>query len=135
MQRYIGVKIVNAEPMTAGVGEDKGFIVKLGERSRDAEGYLVEYEGGYQLWCPKKQFDFANRLCDEMPFGHAIEAAKQGKSFKLPQWQDDVFISIQTPDEKSKMSAPYLYVTSRFGMVPWIPTMIELLSEKWQIVD
>jgi hypothetical protein len=66
-------------------------------------------------------------------FSQAIEYMKDGESVKLPQWQDDVFISIQKPDENSKMTAPYFYVTSRFGMVPWIPTMIEMFSEKWQI--
>lgn len=67
-------------------------------------------------------------------FGEAIEIMRIGGSVQLPQWQDDVFISIQTPDANSKMTAPYFYVDSRFGMVPWIPTMIEMLSEKWQEV-
>ncbi len=30
------------------------------------------------------------------------------------------------------MTAPYLYVTSRFGKVPWMPTVIELFSEHWE---
>ncbi len=33
------------------------------------------------------------------------------------------------------MTAPYLYVESRFGRVPWKETMIELLSEEWEVVD
>ena len=39
------------------------------------------------------------------------------------------------PDENSKMTAPYLYVESRFGRVPWKETMIEMFSKKWQLVD
>lgn len=72
---------------------------------------------------------------DNQTFGAAIDASKTGKTFRLPSWQEDVFISLQVPDEHSKMTAPYLYVTSRFGRVPWIPTMIEILSEKWSIVE
>jgi len=32
------------------------------------------------------------------------------------------------------MTAPYLYVESRFGMVPWKETMIELFSDAWEVL-
>ena len=54
---------------------------------------------------------------------------------RLPQWKEDVVIRAQYPDEHSKMTAPYLYVESRFGRVPWKETMIELFSENWEVVD
>lgn len=54
---------------------------------------------------------------------------------RLPQWKEDVVIRVQYPDERSKMIAPYLYVESRFGRVPWKETMIELFSEDWQLVE
>jgi len=66
-------------------------------------------------------------------FEQAIGYMKDGESVSLPKWQDDVFISIQLPDENSKMTAPYFYVTSRFGIVPWIPTMIEMFAEDWYV--
>jgi hypothetical protein len=68
-------------------------------------------------------------------FEDAIKAMRAGKTARLDQWEEDVFISIQVPDANSKMSAPYFYVTSRFGMVPWIPTMIEMLTEEWTIIE
>lgn len=68
-------------------------------------------------------------------FEDAIKAMRAGKKARLSAWLDDVFISIQEPDRDSKMTARYFYVTSRFGMVPWIPTMIEMLTEQWVIVD
>ncbi|MDR2810478.1 MAG: hypothetical protein LBB84_08005 [Tannerellaceae bacterium] len=34
-----------------------------------------------------------------------------------------------------QMTAPFLYVESRFGRVPWKETMIELFSEDWEVVD
>jgi hypothetical protein len=67
-------------------------------------------------------------------FEDAIKAMREGKKARLESWQEDVFISIQEPDRNSKMTARYFYVTSRFGMVPWIPTMIEMLTEQWVIV-
>lgn len=70
-----------------------------------------------------------------MNFGKAFEEVKQGKGMRLPQWKPDVAIRAQFPDEHSKMTAPYLYVKSRFGCVPWKETMIELFSEKWEVID
>ncbi len=72
-------------------------------------------------------------MAESLNFGEAIEVMRNGGSVSLPKWSGDVFISIQSPDENSKMTAPYFYVTSRFGMVPWIPTMIEMLSVEWSI--
>lgn len=69
-----------------------------------------------------------------MVFGEAFEAVKKGKGMRLPQWKEDVIIRAQYPDEHSKMTAAYLYVESRFGKVPWKETMIELFSDKWEIV-
>lgn len=69
-----------------------------------------------------------------MNFGEAFEQVKKGKSMRLPLWADDVKIKAQFPDEHSKMTAPYLYVESRFGMVPWKETMIELFSNEWEVV-
>ena len=67
-------------------------------------------------------------------FEDAVKAMRDGKCARLASWADDVFISIQEPDRNSKMTARYFYVTSRYGMVPWIPTMIEMLTEEWVIV-
>lgn len=68
-------------------------------------------------------------------FGQALEKVKKGKGMRLPQWQPDVVVRAQFPDEHSKMTAPYLYVESRFGRVPWKETMIELFAENWEVVE
>ncbi len=68
-------------------------------------------------------------------FSDALHALKNGKGARLPKWSLDVVIRAQFPDEHSKMTAPYLYVESRFGRVPWKETFIELFSEEWEIVD
>lgn len=80
-----------------------------------------------------------------MDFGTAFSAIKDAtltpientnkKGMRLPAWSEDVIIRVQKPDEHSKMTAPYLYVESRFGRVPWKETMIELFSDKWELVD
>ena len=69
-----------------------------------------------------------------MNFGDAFEAVKAGRAMRLPKWSEGVVIKAQFPDQNSKMTAPYLYAESRFGLVPWKETMIELFSEDWEVV-
>ena len=70
-----------------------------------------------------------------LSFGRALWALRQGMAVRLPHWQPDVRIKMQVPDEHSKMTHAYLYVESRFGCVPWIPTQVELLSMEWQLAS
>lgn len=56
MKKYIGIKFVNAEPMSANVAKEKGYRVE----NNNGEGYEVTYEDGYKSWCPKHVFDKAN---------------------------------------------------------------------------
>lgn len=80
-------------------------------------------------------FEETIKLKVELNFGQAFESAKQGKGMRLPQWSEDVVIRAQYPDEHSKMTAPYLYVESRFGKVPWKETNIDLFAENWEVIE
>lgn len=68
-----------------------------------------------------------------MSFGDALKLVRKGMGMRLPTWNEDVTIYAQIPDAHSKMTAPYLYVNSRYGNVPWIPTQIEIFSENWMV--
>ena len=82
-------------------------------------------------------------------FGEALEAVKKGKGMRLPSWKTDVVIRCCFPRKEiynvtkdgesgcytPPMTAPYLYVESRFGRVPWKETMIELFAENWEVVE
>lgn len=77
-------------------------------------------------------------LFSNLSFGRALDSIQDNpdtRGMRLPSWKEDVIIKCQMPDENSKMTAPYLYVESRFGRVPWKETMIEMFSKKWQLVD
>lgn len=77
-------------------------------------------------------------VAEKLGFGYAFETIKgsvQELGMRLPSWGSDVVVRVQYPEEHSKMTAPYLYVQSRFGKVPWKETMIELFSEEWQVVS
>lgn len=70
-----------------------------------------------------------------MKFEDALKQLKQGKAMRLPNWSPEVVIKVQYPCQGSEMTAPYLYVESRFGRVPWKETFIEMFSEDWAVVD
>ena len=45
------------------------------------------------------------------------------------------FIELQVPDEFSKMTKPYFYITTVQGdLVPWLASQTDLLAEDWYIV-
>lgn len=57
MKKYIGVKIVEAEPMTQGEAADRGFYPRT-ITNRKAEGYHVHYtDNDYDSWSPKEVFE------------------------------------------------------------------------------
>ena len=136
MQKYIGTKIVEAEPAIRKGGKVYGKDWPLPDiLEPEEDGYKVFYPDGYESFSPKDVFEEAYHPVDGANFGLALEAMKAGKGARLPKWSEDVVIRAQYPDEHSKMTAPYLYVESRFGRVPWKETMIELFSEDWKIVE
>ena len=77
-------------------------------------------------------------LESHLSFGVAFDTMKASPielGMRLPKWSPDVVVKIQVPSKESKMTAPYLYVKSGNGMVPWIQTMVELFAETWEIVE
>lgn len=77
-------------------------------------------------------------LNGNLGFGVAFEEIKGSKKelgMRQPEWSEDVVVKIQRPDAHSKMTAPYLYIESRFGRAPWKENIVELFSEKWEVVE
>ena len=130
MKKYIGTKIIEAEPQ-----------VKDG-----VDGYKVKYNDGYVSWSPKDVFDEAYREIECMSFGLALEALRKGYKVARKGWNGKgIYIEMQRPDEHSKMTQPYLYiVTSNLitdnpyapkGLVPWLPSQTDLFGDDWLIVE
>jgi hypothetical protein len=45
------------------------------------------------------------------------------------------YLEMQTPDEHSKMTLPYIYITTVQGdLVPWLASQTDLLADDWAIV-
>ena len=62
MKKFIGIEMIEAEPMTAGEAITKGYLMVKHEGvgpSNEEEGYHVRYVDGYDSWSPKYVFDKA----------------------------------------------------------------------------
>lgn len=70
-----------------------------------------------------------------LSFSQAFELIREhcGAYMRLPHWKEDVKIKVCHPYHGSTMTAPYLFVESRYGKVPWKETMIELFSREWEV--
>ncbi len=85
---YVGVKLVAAVKMALGdYNTHRGWQIPSNENPY-APGYMVKYPDGYISWCPEAQFEEANELSDNLSFGHAIAAAKNGNKIARVGWND-----------------------------------------------
>lgn len=96
MKQHIGVKLINAKPMTRQEYNDfRGWQLPADENGAD-EGFLVEYldggkgntdlYAGYVSWSPAEVFNRAYRPTDGLTFGLAIEALKAGHKVARRGW-------------------------------------------------
>ena len=112
-------------------------IVAWPEERDGAPGYGVQYDDGYVSWSPEKTFEAAYQPTTALSFGHAIEAMKSGCAVARAGWNGKgMWLSIQRPDAYSKMTLPYIFMsTVQNDLVPWLASQTDLLAEDWCIVD
>lgn len=142
INKYIGVKIISAEPALA--SEDD----KRGKYPVGYEGYKVTYEDGYQSWSPKDVFDDAYRRIDRLTFGLAIEAMKLGKKVARAGWNGKGMWLLLVPggrwgvdyrvisDESHDGFLPWIGMkTADNKFVPWLASQTDVLAEDYFILD
>lgn len=89
--KYIGIKFVDAAPMTAEVAKEKGYRVN----NNIGGGYEVTYEDGYNSWCPKDVFEKHNFVVKNEVLAKTCE-------------------SMVSPDYKERFKAEYIQLKNRF---------------------
>lgn len=136
MKRFIGTKIIHAEP-----AEKEG-----------TPGYFVQYPDGYLSWSPKQAFEDAYRESDALTFGLALEALKLGYKLARKGWNGKgMFVYLvpasaytaTTPAAKgyfgSKALVPYnayLAIKNVDDTVStWVPSVNDCLAEDWELVE
>ena len=95
MQKYIGVKRIEAKPMTRGdYNTYRGLKIPANENPAD-EGYLVKYRDGYESWSPKEVFEEAYVVEDVSPLLATV-------------------FNMQSPDYKKRFEAEYRQLKIRY---------------------
>lgn len=155
--QFIGVKIVDATPMTREAFETQEGRSVGGDKH--GEGYMVTYEGGYRAWSPKDVFDAAYRPINAMTFGLAIEALKMGKKVARAGWNGKgMWLTLScasakivkaediwAPHNKAFAIAnggevqvdPYITMKTAQNTIQsgWLASQADMLAEDWQVVE
>ena len=72
-----------------------------------------------------------------MRFSHVLDHLEaQDVKYVRKGWNGKgMFIALQTPDANSKMTLPYIYMSTVTGdLVPWIASQTDLLADDWEVV-
>lgn len=69
-------------------------------------------------------------------FGWALAELQVGNSVYRIGWNGPhQFITLQVPDENSKMTLPYIYITTVQGdRVPWHASQTDVLAIDWVVI-
>lgn len=153
MKQYIGVKLINAKPMTrAEYNTFRGWTLPADENGDD-EGFLVEYTdggrgntdhyAGYVSWSPAGVFERAYRQTTGMTFGLAIEALKLGHKVARKGWNGKGMWLMHIPASHWETTRglelceglPWIGMkTADDKFVPWLASQTDMLAEDWEVV-
>lgn len=134
MKRYIGVKEINAMPMSrASYNLFRGWELPANENGDD-EGFLVEYidggspntptYSGYVSWSPKDVFERAYKAANCMTFGLALEVLKKGGKVARRGWNGKGMWLVLVPGRsnvKVQEGTPYGNVLSPSTAIEILP--------------
>lgn len=74
---------------------------------------------------------------DYNSIGWAVERLRAGERVRRSGWNGkNMHLELQTPDEHSKMTLPYVYMSTAQGdLVPWLCSQTDLLATDWEIAE
>jgi hypothetical protein len=158
MEKYLGVKLVEAEPKERYKDVDyENCLLK-----NKQEGYKVVYPDGYESWSPKEIFEEAYRRIDNLTFGLAIEAMKKGYKVARKGWNGKEMWIVLMPslylppyntadtyrkvndrtakhigEDKPLDSQPYIAMWTAQGkwQPGWLASQADILAEDWMVVE
>ena len=160
MEKYIGTKVVKAEPMTMTEAQ-KVLGRELKPATLEEDGYLVEYKDGYKSWSPKSMFEEAYREVGSVNFGGAINLLKAGLAVRRKGWNgkglfivkqvpshvtDEIIPNMQSLPQSAKdilMSRenPHIDYTNQMLIInpdgradSWVPSVSDVFAEDWEVV-
>jgi len=69
-------------------------------------------------------------------FSGTLLALKNGNRVRRSGWNGKgMWIALQVPDANSKMTLPYIYMSTVQGdLVPWLASQTDILATDWELV-
>lgn len=66
--------------------------------------------------------------------GWARKELQDGRKVRRAGWNGkNMWLELQEPDDHSKMTLPYVYMSTAQGdLVPWLCSQIDLLATDWE---
>lgn len=150
MRKYIGTKLVEAEPAIRKGGKVYAKNSPLPDiLEPEEDGYKVRYPDGYESFSPKDVFEEAYRPIDGMNFGLAIEAVKKGKKCRRAGWNGkNQYIELATRISYLSAGGVYMnveheaignqaiaFVGTSGVQMGWLASQADMLAEDWEIVE
>lgn len=149
MKKYIGTKMLEAKKMNRGdYNIYRGWTIPENENPND-EGYLVEYEDGYQSWSPREVFEKSYRDCEGLTFGIAVELMKKGTKVARKGWNGKKqYIELATSisyvnaggesvncNHDAIGNKAIAFVGTSGVQMGWLASQADMLAEDWVIVE
>ena len=149
MKKYIGTKIIEAEPAYRCEGKIYPKSTPYPRSIHMEDGYRVRYPDGYESWSPKVAFEEAYRPTDSLNFGLAIEAAKKGKKISRAGWNGKgQYVQLATcisykDDAGTMVNAEHAaignqalaFVGTSGVQLGWLASQADMLADDWTIVE
>lgn len=163
MKKYIGTKVIKAEPMTMTEAQ-KVLGRELKPATLEEDGYLVVYKGGYRSWSPKSVFEGSYEDFYEMTsinFGGATQALKIGLAVRRKGWNGKgLFVVKQVPSHITgdiipnmqslpqsaknilmKRENPHIDYTNQMLIInpdgradSWVPSPSDIFANDWEVI-
>lgn len=108
MKKFIGLKVVKAEPMTMTEAQ-KVLGREIKPATKEADGYLVEYKDGYKSWSPKSVFEEAYKPIET--FLDRMKVELEGELDKFDK--GDIFIHSAKFNELPLVARVLLYAQNK----------------------
>lgn len=163
LKKYIGIKIVEAEPMTEIDADALGYTQKNSDNHAWRDGYHVRYKNSdgsfYDSWSPKNEFEKAYREVKGIDFGWVIKVLKIGLAAKRKGWNGkfivkqvpshitgDIIPNMQSLPRSAKdilMSRenPHIDYNNQMLIIDsdgkadsWFPSPSDIFAEDWEVI-
>ena len=136
MKKFIGTKVIMAEPMTMTEAQ-KVLGREIKPATVEEDGYLVEYKDGYKSWSPKDVFESAYyEAGDDLDFGCALDLLKAGIAVRRKGWNGKgLFIVKQIPSHIEGDIIPKMLIITDGIADFWVPSSSDVFAEDWEVVD